>query len=49
MAGSSLFLVGDLAKAVIATLVAGAVHRGYPGLLPHHRSTAKRERETAAH
>jgi len=48
MAGSSLFLVGDLAKAVIATLVAGAVHRGYPGLLPHHRSAAQRERETAA-
>lgn len=43
MAGSSLFLVGDLAKAVVATLVAGAVHRGYPGLLPHHRSTAQFE------
>ena len=34
LSGSALFLVGDLAKAVIATLVAEAVHRAYPGLLP---------------
>ena len=39
--------VGDLAKAVIATLVAGAVHRGYPGLLPHRRPVGQLERETA--
>ena len=49
MAGSSLFLVGDLAKAVVAALVAGAVHRGYPGLLPHRRPAGQRARETAAH
>ncbi|MDV3222080.1 biotin transporter BioY [Intrasporangium sp.] len=48
MAGSSLFLVGDLAKAVIATLVAGAVHRGYPDLLPPRHAAARRERESAA-
>jgi biotin transport system substrate-specific component len=38
LSGSALFLVGDLAKAVIAAIVAGAVHRGYPGLLPQRRS-----------
>lgn len=48
MAGSTLFLIGDLAKAVVATLVAGAVHRGHPGLLPHRRAAVRRPRETAS-
>ncbi|EWT04427.1 BioY protein [Intrasporangium chromatireducens Q5-1] len=34
MSGSALFLVGDLAKAVLAAVVAGAVHRADPRLLP---------------
>ena len=47
LTGSALFLVGDFAKAVIAAIVAGAVHRGYPGLLPQRRSSpAQRERVT---
>jgi biotin transport system substrate-specific component len=40
---SGLFVVGDLAKAVIATLVARGVHQAYPGLLGgtrHERDTA---------
>jgi biotin transport system substrate-specific component len=49
MSGSTLFLVGDLAKAVIATLVAGAVHRGYPGLLPQRRSVPAREHAASTH
>ncbi|MFV0462407.1 MAG: biotin transporter BioY [Nostocoides sp.] len=32
--GSMVFLIGDLAKAAVATVVVAAVHRGYPGLLP---------------
>jgi len=31
---SALFLPGDLVKVVIATAVASAVHRGYPGITP---------------
>ncbi|MEP6817157.1 MAG: biotin transporter BioY, partial [Marmoricola sp.] len=31
--GSGLFIVGDLAKAVIAALVARGVHAAYPGLI----------------
>lgn len=38
MAGSALFLVGDLAKAVLAAVVAGAVHRADPRLLPPRSS-----------
>jgi biotin transport system substrate-specific component len=45
MAGSALFLVGDLVKAFIATFVADAVHRGYPGLLPERHRAASTERE----
>ncbi|AXG13032.1 biotin transporter BioY [Intrasporangium calvum] len=47
MAASALFLVGDLAKAVLATLVAGAVHRGYPGLLPQRGTVAEHDRHVA--
>jgi len=38
---SALFLPGDLIKVVIATAVASAVHRGYPGIT----ATAARKRE----
>ncbi len=48
LSGSALFLVGDFAKAVIAAIVAGAVHRGYPGLLPQRRA-AQPQREPATH
>jgi biotin transport system substrate-specific component len=34
---SGLFVVGDLAKAVIATLVARGVHQAYPGLVDGRR------------
>ncbi|MDN5794335.1 MAG: biotin transporter BioY [Intrasporangium sp.] len=40
MAGSALFLVGDLAKAVLAAVVAGAVHRADPRLLPRRSERA---------
>lgn len=33
-ASSLLFLPGDVIKVVIATVVASAVHRGYPGITP---------------
>lgn len=49
MTGSALFLVGDLAKAVIAASVAGAVHRGYPGLLPERHVPVDAERAPVAH
>ncbi|MDC5698654.1 biotin transporter BioY [Intrasporangium calvum] len=49
LAGSALFLVGDLAKAVVATIVAGAVHRAYPGLLPQPRPAADHVHDTATH
>lgn len=39
---SALFLPGDLIKVVIATAVASAVHRGYPGITA--ASARKRER-----
>lgn len=48
ISGSALFLVGDLAKAVVAAMVAGAVHRGYPGLLPRRRAS-KPQREPINH
>ncbi|GAA6527154.1 biotin transporter BioY [Intrasporangium sp. DVR] len=48
MSGSALFLVGDLAKAVIATVVAGSVHRAYPGLLPQRRPAREPASATAA-
>ncbi len=38
--GSGLFVVGDLAKAVVATVVADAVHRANPGLLPARHAAA---------
>jgi biotin transport system substrate-specific component len=41
---SGLFIVGDVAKAVIATLVARGVHQAYPGLVDGRR----RARDTAA-
>jgi biotin transport system substrate-specific component len=31
-AAAMVFLPGDLVKAAIATVAAGAVHRGYPGV-----------------
>ncbi|WP_347354944.1 biotin transporter BioY [Intrasporangium sp.] len=40
MAGSALFLLGDLAKAVLAAVVAGAVHRADPRLLPRRPERA---------
>ena len=44
-AGSGLFVVGDVVKAVLATVVARGVHQAYPGLLqPRHepeRSTVR--------
>ncbi len=40
---ATVFLPGDAAKAVLATLVAAAVHRGYPT----HRDPASASRETA--
>ena len=47
LTGSLLFLVGDVAKAVVATIVAGAVHRANPGLLPDRR-TASASRQQAS-
>ncbi|CCH77703.1 biotin transporter [Nostocoides japonicum T1-X7] len=44
--GSGLFVVGDLMKAVVATVVADAVHRANPGLLPARRA-ASRTRQPA--
>ena len=44
-AGASVFLVGDSVKVVIATAVAAAVHRGYPGVT--EPSTPRRERISA--
>jgi biotin transport system substrate-specific component len=41
-----VFLPGDIAKAVIAALVARGVHAAYPGLLA--RRSAAREQDTAA-
>lgn len=38
------FVVGDLAKAVIAALVARGVHAAYPGLLRERSSTARPSR-----
>ena len=35
--GSGFFVLGDLLKAIIATLVAGSVHRARPDLLPAKR------------
>ena len=35
------FVPGDVAKAVVAALVARGVHKGYPGLLPARRSRAR--------
>lgn len=35
---AALFLPGDAIKVVIATVVAAAVHRGYPGITRPHRS-----------
>jgi biotin transport system substrate-specific component len=40
---SGLYVLGDLAKAVIATLVARGVHQAYPGLVDGRR----RDRDTA--
>lgn len=47
LVGSGLFVVGDLAKAVVATVVADAVHRANPRLLPVRRSAAASPRVTA--
>ncbi|HEU4568081.1 MAG TPA: biotin transporter BioY [Marmoricola sp.] len=38
------YVVGDLAKAVIAALVARGVHAAYPGLLPGRRTAARTRR-----
>jgi biotin transport system substrate-specific component len=46
--GSGLFLVGDSIKAVVAAVVAGGVHRAYPGLLPEARTRRESAPETAA-
>lgn len=35
--GSGVFIVGDLIKAALAAIIAGAVHRADPRLLPHRR------------
>lgn len=35
--GSGVFIVGDLIKAVLAAIIAGAVHRADPRLLPRRR------------
>lgn len=45
--GSAIFLVGDLVKAIIAAVVAGAVHRAQPGLLPTRRQTSANAREAS--
>ena len=45
--GSSLFVVGDLVKALIAASVAGAVFRARPDLLPVRRSIIDRRAATA--
>jgi biotin transport system substrate-specific component len=42
-----VYLVGDLAKAVVAAFVARGVHAGYPGLL-RTRGGARVERQSAA-
>ena len=49
LSGSALFLVGDLIKAVVATGVAGAVHRAMPGLLPQRAGASKSSPELANH
>ena len=41
--GSGFFVLGDLIKAVVATIVAGAVHRARPDLLPARRTSPERE------
>ena len=41
---ATVFLPGDAAKAVIATLVSAGVHRGYPVTAPAERRPSKRER-----
>jgi biotin transport system substrate-specific component len=43
---ASVFLPGDAVKVAIATVVAAAIHRGYPGVT-HRSATARRERVTA--
>jgi biotin transport system substrate-specific component len=42
-AASGVFLPGDLAKAVLAAVVAAGVHRGYPGLLDPPEPSRDRE------
>lgn len=44
---ATVFLPGDAAKAVIATLVAAGVHRGYPVTPPAERRAKSRERVDA--
>jgi biotin transport system substrate-specific component len=49
-AASLVFLPGDALKVVIATAVASAVHRGYPGITPGNgaiRGEPGRERASA--
>lgn len=48
MSGSALFLVGDLAKAVLAAVVAGAVHRADPRLLPRRATRLSERAESTA-
>ena len=46
--GSAFFLIGDSVKAVIATLVADAVHRAVPDLLPRRQSSKPRATKASA-
>jgi biotin transport system substrate-specific component len=46
---SAMFLPGDAIKVVVATAVASAVHRGYPGITPGHgRTKSERVGERAS-
>lgn len=45
---SLVFLPGDIAKAVVVALIAVAVHRAYPSLLPVRRGSAKPTTDSAA-
>lgn len=42
-----VFILGDLLKAVVATVVAEGVHRAYPGLLTPRRARVEQEMVTA--
>lgn len=42
--GAAIFLPGDFSKAIVATVVAAGVHRGYPTLVPEAELTEAQRR-----